>query len=182
MPRSPWWRSLYAQVLAAIFVGGALGHFAPELAVQLKPLGDAFIKLVKMVIGPVIFLTVAGGIAGMSALGQLGSTTGKAMLYFITVSTFALVLGLIVANVVQPGVGMNVDPATLDNTAIGTYVGKAEEQTVTGFLLSIIPETFAGALTGGQILPVLFIAVIFGVSVASLGEARNRIVSVSSPL
>ena len=98
-----------------------MGHFAPELAVQLKPLGDAFIKLVKMVIGPVIFLTVAGGIAGMSALGQLGSTTGKAMLYFITVSTFALVLGLIVANVVQPGVGMNVDPATLDNTAIGTY-------------------------------------------------------------
>lgn len=173
----PWWRSLYAQVLAAIFVGGALGHFAPELAVQLKPLGDAFIKLVKMVIGPVIFLTVAGGIAGMSSLGQLGSTTGKAMLYFITVSTFALVLGLIVANVIQPGAGMNVDPATLDNTAVGTYVGKAEEQTVTGFLLSIIPETFAGALTGGQILPVLFIAVMFGVSVASLGEARNRIVS-----
>lgn len=177
MPRSPWWRSLYAQVLAAIFIGGALGHFAPDLAVQLKPLGDAFIKLVKMVIGPVIFLTVAGGIAGMSSLGQLGRTTAKAMLYFITVSTFALVIGLIVANVVQPGAGMNVDPATLDNTAVGTYVGKAEEQTVTGFLLSIIPETFVGALAGGQILPVLFIAVIFGVSVTSLGEARNRIVS-----
>lgn len=177
MSRSPWWRSLYAQVLVAIFVGGALGHFFPDLAVQLKPLGDAFIKLVKMVIGPVIFLTVAGGIAGMSSLGRLGSTTGKAMLYFITVSTFALVIGLIVANVVQPGVGMNVDPATLDKAAVGTYVGKAEEQTVTGFLLSIIPDTFAGALTGGQILPVLFIAVIFGVSVASLGEVRNRIVT-----
>ena len=172
-----WWRSLYAQVLAAIFLGGALGHFAPDLAVQLKPLGDAFIKLVKMVIGPVIFLTVAGGIAGMSSLGRLGSTTAKAMLYFITVSTFALVIGLIVANVVQPGVGMNVDPATLDKAAVGTYIGKADEQTVTGFLLSVIPDTFAGALTGGQILPVLFIAVIFGVSVASLGEARNRIVT-----
>jgi aerobic C4-dicarboxylate transport protein len=171
-----WWRSLYAQVLVAIFVGGALGHLAPDLAVELKPLGDAFIKLVKMVIGPVIFLTVAGGIAGMGSLGRLGSTTGKAMLYFITVSTFALVIGLIVANVVQPGAGMNVDPATLDESAVGGYVGKADEQSITAFLLSIIPETFAGALTGGQILPVLFIAVVFGVSVASLGETRIRIV------
>jgi aerobic C4-dicarboxylate transport protein len=178
IPISPvaWWRSLYAQVLVAIFVGGALGHFAPDLAVQLKPLGDAFIKLVKMVIGPVIFLTVAGGIAGMGSLGRLGSTTGKAMLYFITVSTFALVIGLVVANLVQPGAGMNVDPATLDESAVGGYVGKAEEQSITAFLLSIIPETFAGALTGGQILPVLFIAVIFGVSVASLGATRIRIV------
>ena len=174
---TPWWRSLYAQVLAAILIGGALGHFAPEFAVQLKPLGDAFIKLVKMVIGPVIFLTVAGGIAGMSSLARLGSTTGKAMLYFIVVSTFALVIGLIVANVVRPGDGMGVDPATLDAAAVGGYVGKAEEQSITGFLLSIIPDTFAGALTGGQILPVLFIAVIFGVSVASLGETRNRIVA-----
>lgn len=178
IPASPiaWWRSLYAQVLVAIFVGGALGHLAPDLAVELKPLGDAFIKLVKMVIGPVIFLTVAGGIAGMGSLGRLGSTTGKAMLYFITVSTFALVIGLIVANVVQPGAGMNVDPATLDESAVGGYVGKADEQSITAFLLSIIPETFAGALTGGQILPVLFIAVVFGVSVASLGETRIRIV------
>jgi aerobic C4-dicarboxylate transport protein len=174
--RTPWWRSLYAQVLAAIFIGGALGHFARDLAVELKPLGDAFIKLVKMVIGPVIFLTVAGGIAGMSSLGRLGSTTGKALLYFMTVSTFALVIGLLVANLVRPGDGMGVDPATLDADAVSSYVGKAEEQSVTAFLLSIIPETFAGALTGGQILPVLFIAVIFGVSVASLGEARNRIV------
>ena len=174
--RTPWWRSLYAQVLAAIFIGGALGHFAPDLAVELKPLGDAFIKLVKMVIGPVIFLTVAGGIAGMSSLGRLGSTTGKALLYFLTVSTFALIIGLLVANIVRPGDGMGVDPATLDADAVSSYVGKAEEQSVTAFLLSIIPDTFAGALTGGQILPVLFIAVIFGVSVASLGEARNRIV------
>jgi aerobic C4-dicarboxylate transport protein len=178
IPAAPvvWWRSLYAQVLVAIFVGGALGHLAPDFAVELKPLGDAFIKLVKMVIGPVIFLTVAGGIAGMGSLGRLGSTTGKAMLYFITVSTFALVIGLIVANLVQPGAGMNVDPATLDESAVGGYVGKAEEQSMAGFLLSIIPDTFVGALTGGQILPVLFIAVIFGVSVASLGETRIRIV------
>ena len=172
-----WWRSLYAQVLAAIFFGGVLGHFAPDIAVQLKPLGDAFIKLVKMVIGPVIFLTVAGGIAGMSSLARLGSTTGKAMIYFFVVSTFALVIGLVVANLVRPGAGMNVDPATLDSAAVGNYVGKADEQTITGFVLSIIPDTFAGALTNGQILPVLFIAIIFGVSVASLGESSNRIVS-----
>lgn len=173
----PWWRSLYAQVLAAIFIGAALGHFVPDLAVELKPLGDAFIKLVKMVIGPVIFLTVAGGIAGMSTLSRLGSTTGKALLYFFVVSSFALVIGLVVANFVEPGKGMGVDPATLDPAAVSGYVGKAEEQTIVAFLLSIIPDTFAGALAGGQILPVLFIAIIFGVSVASLGESRNRIVA-----
>ena len=142
---------------------------------ELKPLGDAFIKLVKMVIGPVIFLTVAGGIAGMSSLSRLGSTTGKALLYFFVVSSFALVIGLVVANVVEPGRGMDVDPATLDSASVSGYVGKAEEQTIVDFLLSIIPDTFAGALTSGQILPVLFIAIIFGVSVASLGESRNRI-------
>ena len=172
---TPWWRSLYAQVLAALVIGAVLGHFFPELAVELKPLGDAFIKLVKMVIGPVIFLTVAGGIAGMSSLSRLGSTTGKALLYFFVVSTFALVIGLVVANMVEPGRGMDVDPATLDPASVSGYVGKAEEQTIVDFLLSIIPETFAGALMGGQILPVLFIAIIFGVSVASLGESRNRI-------
>lgn len=177
MHTARWWRSLYAQVLAAIFFGGVLGHFAPDIAVQLKPLGDAFIKLVKMVIGPVIFLTVAGGIAGMRSLARLGSTTGKAMIYFFIVSTFALVIGLVVANLVRPGAGMNVDPATLDSAAVGNYLGKADEQTITGFVLSIIPDTFAGALTSGQILPVLFIAIVFGVSVASLGESRNRIVS-----
>jgi len=156
-------------------IGAVLGHFFPELAVELKPLGDAFIKLVKMVIGPVIFLTVAGGIAGMSSLSRLGSTTGKALLYFFVVSSFALVIGLVVANVVEPGRGMDVDPATLDSASVSGYVGKAEEQTIVDFLLSIIPDTFAGALTSGQILPVLFIAIIFGVSVASLGESRNRI-------
>jgi len=177
MSSASWWRSLYAQVLAAIFIGAALGHFVPHLAVELKPLGDAFIKLVKMVIGPVIFLTVAGGIAGMPSLKRLGSTTGKALLYFFVVSSFALVIGLVVANFVEPGKGMGVDPATLDPAAVSSYVGKAAEQTVVGFLLSIIPDTFAGALTGGQILPVLFIAIIFGISVASLGERRNRIVA-----
>ncbi len=136
----PWWTALYAQVLIAILVGGAIGHFAPDIAVQLKPLGDAFIKLVKLVIAPVIFLTVASGIASMSSLASLGSTTGKALLYFVVVSTGALVIGLVVANVVRPGAGMNVDPATLDDGAVAGYVGKAQEQDIVSFLLAIIPR------------------------------------------
>ena len=175
-PRPAWWKALYAQVLIAIVVGGALGHFAPDFAVALKPLGDAFIKLVKLIIAPVIFLTVAAGIASMSSLARLGSTTAKAMGYFLVVSTLALVVGLAVANVVRPGEGMGVDPRTLDSAAVSGYVGKVEEQNLVSFLLAIIPDTFVGAFTGGQILPVLFVAVLFGVSVAGLGESRNRVV------
>ncbi len=175
-PRPAWWKALYAQVLIAIVVGGALGHFAPDFAVALKPLGDAFIKLVKLIIAPVIFLTVAAGIASMSSMARLGSTTAKAMGYFLVVSTLALVVGLVVANVVRPGEGMGVDPRTLDSAAVSGYVGKVEEQDLVSFLLAIIPDTFVGAFTGGQILPVLFVAVLFGVSVAGLGESRNRVV------
>jgi aerobic C4-dicarboxylate transport protein len=175
-PRPAWWKALYAQVLIAIAVGGALGHFAPDFAVALKPLGDAFIKLVKLIIAPVIFLTVAAGIASMSSLARLGSTTAKAMGYFLVVSTLALVVGLVVANVVRPGDGMGVDPRTLDPAAVSGYVGKAEEQGLVPFLLDIIPDTFVGAFTGGQILPVLFVAILFGVSVAGLGDSRNRVV------
>ena len=175
-PRPAWWKALYAQVLIAIVVGGALGHFAPDFAVALKPLGDAFIKLVKLIIAPVIFLTVAAGIASMSSLARLGSTTAKAMGYFLVVSTLALVVGLVVANVVRPGEGMGVDPRTLDSAAVSGYVGKVEEQNLVSFLLAIIPDTFVGAFTGGQILPVLIVAVLFGVSVAGLGESRHRVV------
>ena len=175
-PRPAWWKALYAQVLIAIVVGGALGHFAPDFAVALKPLGDAFIKLVKLIIAPVIFLTVAAGIASMSSMARLGSTTAKAMGYFLVVSTLALVVGLVVANVVRPGEGMGVDPQTLDSAAVSGYVGKVEEQNLVSFLLAIIPDTFVGAFTGGQILPVLFVAVLFGVSVAGLGESRHRVV------
>ena len=175
-PRPAWWKALYAQVLIAIVVGGALGYFAPDFAVALKPLGDAFIKLVKLIIAPVIFLTVAAGIASMSSLARLGSTTAKAMGYFLVVSTLALVVGLVVANVVRPGEGMGVDPRTLDSAAVSGYVGKVEEQNLVSFLLAIIPDTFVGAFTGGQILPVLFVAVLFGVSVAGLGKSRHRVV------
>ena len=174
--RPPIWRSLYAQVLVSIAFGALLGHFLPDFAVQLKPLGDAFIKLVKLLIGPVIFLTVSAGIADSESGRRLGRTTAKALLYFAAVSGLALVVGLVVANVVQPGAGMGVDPATLDPKSVGEYVGKAEEQSIVAFLLAIIPDTFVGAFTSGQVLPVVFVAVIFGISIASLGESGRPVV------
>lgn len=175
--RPPLYRSLYAQVIAAIVIGGLLGHFSPAFAVSLKPLGDAFIALVKMIIAPVIFVTVSSGIAGMSSLTALRSVALKAFGYFLTVSTFALVIGLIVANVVQPGAGMGIDPATLDAGAVAAYADKAHEQTIVGFLMNIIPHTFLGALTGGDILPVLFVAILFGVSISLVGKAAAPVVA-----
>lgn len=172
----PIWRSTYAQVLFAISIGTLLGHFLPEFAVQLKPLGDAFIKLVKLVIAPVIFLTVAAGLADAGTRGRVGRTTLKTLGYFLVVSTLALIVGLVVANVVRPGAGMGVDPSTLDAGAVKDYVGKAEQQTIVAFLLGIIPDTFVGAFTGGQVLPVLFVAVIFGLALASLGESGRTAV------
>ena len=168
--RTPIWGQLYAQVLAAIVLGALIGHFWPQTGAALKPLGDAFIKLVKMIIAPVIFLTVTTGIAGMRDLGKVGGVAAKAFGYFIVVSSFALVVGLIVANVVQPGAGMHVDPASLDVEAVKGYAAKSHEMTVTGFLMDIIPETVVGAFTGGNILQVLFFAIPFGVALAMIGE------------
>ncbi|MFN3585417.1 dicarboxylate/amino acid:cation symporter [Phenylobacterium sp.] len=170
MKRTPIWGQLYVQVLAAIVLGALIGHFWPQTGAALKPLGDAFIKLVKMIIAPVIFLTVTTGIAGMRDLGKVGGVAAKAFGYFIVVSSFALVVGLIVANVVQPGAGMNVDPATLDAEAVRGYAAKSHEMTVTGFLMDIIPETVVGAFTGGNILQVLFFSIPFGVALAMIGE------------
>ncbi|MBB4235507.1 MULTISPECIES: dicarboxylate/amino acid:cation symporter [Rhizobium] len=174
--KKPFYSHLYVQVLAAIAAGILLGHFYPELGAQLKPLGDAFIKLVKMIIAPVIFLTVATGIAGMSDLKKVGRVAGKAMLYFLTFSTLALVIGMIVANVVQPGAGMNIDPASLDPTAVATYASKAHEQSIVGFLTNIIPTTIVGAFADGDILQVLFFSVLFGIALAMVGEKGEQVV------
>ncbi|TPP11892.1 dicarboxylate/amino acid:cation symporter [Rhizobium glycinendophyticum] len=168
--RQPFYKHLYVQVLAAIAAGILLGHFYPEIGAQLKPLGDAFIKLVKMIIAPVIFLTVATGIAGMTDMKKVGRVAGKAMLYFLTFSTLALIIGLIVANVVQPGSGMHIDPASLDAKAVATYTEKAHDSTVVGFLMNIIPTTIVGAFADGDILQVLFFSVLFGISLALVGE------------
>ena len=168
--RKPLYRQLYVQVLTAIALGILLGHFYPQLGESLKPLGDAFIKLVKMIIAPVIFLTVTTGIAAMSDLKKVGRVVGKAMLYFLTFSTLALIVGLIVANLVQPGAGLNIDPASLDAASVADYSAKAHDQSVVAFLMNIIPNTIVGAFATGDILQVLFFAVLFGISLAMVGE------------
>lgn len=158
------------QVIFAILAGIALGHFAPDLGESLKPLGDAFIKLVKMIIAPVIFLTVCTGIAGMTNMGSVGRVTGKAMLYFITFSTLALIVGMVVANIIQPGKGLNIDPAQLAGDKVATYVEKAHDASIVDFFMNIIPKTLVSPLVAGDILQVLFVAVLFGLAIASVGE------------
>ena len=176
-PRLPWYRQLYVQVLIDIALGALLGHFEPAFAEQLKPLGDAFIKLVKMIIAPVIFLTIVTGIAGMTHLRTVGRVFAKSMAYFLFFSTLALVIGMVVAHIVQPGVGMNIDPASLDTAAVEGYVQKSHEMTLTGFMLDIIPGTLVGAFVDGNILQVLFIAVLFGIALALVGEKGKPILS-----
>ena len=169
----PWYRHLYVQVLIAITLGALLGHFAPGTGEAMKPLGDAFIKLVKMIIGPVIFLTIVTGIAGMTHLRAVGRVFGKAMAYFLFFSTLALVVGLVVANVVQPGAGMNVNVADLDHSVVDGYVSKSHDLTLVGFVLDMIPDTLVSAFTGGNILQVLLVSVLFGIALALSGE-RGR--------
>lgn len=165
-----FYQLLYVQVLVAIVIGVLLGHFHPDLGASMKPLGDAFIKLVKMIIAPVIFLTVVTGIAGMSDMQKVGRVAGKAMGYFLVFSTLALIVGLIVANVVQPGHGLHIDPASLDTKAVSTYVEKAHDSTLVGFLMNIIPTTIYSPFNSGDILQVLFVAVLFGIALALVGE------------
>jgi aerobic C4-dicarboxylate transport protein len=175
--KKPFYTHMYAQVLAAIAVGILLGHFWPDIGASMKPLGDAFIKLVKMIIAPVIFLTIATGIAGMSDMRKVGRVAGKAMLYFLVFSTLALIIGLIVANVVQPGAGMHIDPASLDPKAVADYANKAHEQSVVGFLTNIIPTTIVGAFASGDILQVLFFSVLFGIALALVGDKGKPVVN-----
>lgn len=165
-----FYHHLYVQVLVAITIGILLGHFYPDLGASMKPLGDAFIKLVKMIIAPVIFLTVSLGIAGISGVGKFGRIGAKAMGYFLVFSTLALIVGLIAGNLIEPGRGLNIDPATLDSAAVEDYASKAHEQTLTAFLLNIIPTTVVGAFASGDILQVLFFSVLFGIALASIGE------------
>jgi aerobic C4-dicarboxylate transport protein len=180
--KAPWYSHLYFQVLIAITAGALIGHFNPTLGESLKPLGDAFIKLVKMVIGPVIFLTIVTGIAGMSDLKTFGRATAKAFAYFLTFSTLALIIGLIVANVVQPGAGMNIDPASLDTTKVADFAAKAHETTIVGFLTSIIPDTVASAFVDGNILQVLFFSITFGIALFLVGDKGKPVVDLLESL
>jgi aerobic C4-dicarboxylate transport protein len=167
--RQPLYKSLYFQVVVAIIIGVLLGHFYPDTAKAMKPLGDGFIKLIKMVIAPIIFCTVVSGIAGMQSMKSVGKTGGYALLYFEVVSTIALIFGLIVVNVVQPGAGMHIDPATLDASKVATYVSQGADQSVVGFILNIIPSTIFSAFATGDVLQVLMFSIIFGFALHRLG-------------
>jgi aerobic C4-dicarboxylate transport protein len=165
----PIYRSLYAQVITAVIIGVLLGQFAPQVAVEMKPLGDAFIKLIKMMIAPIIFCTVVIGIAGMEDMKKVGKTGGLALLYFEVVSTFALIIGLVLVNVIQPGAGMNVDPTTLDTKGLAAYTGPGKMQTTVGFLMDLIPESMIGAFAKGEVLQVLVVAILFGFALHRFG-------------
>lgn len=171
-------KSLYFQVLVAIGIGVLLGHFYPETGAQMKPLGDGFVKLIKMIIAPVIFCTVVTGIAGMESMKAVGRTGAVALLYFEIVSTIALIIGLVVVNVIQPGAGMNVDPGTLDAKAVAVYAQQAEQQGIVAFLLDVIPGSVIGAFASGNILQVLLFAVLFGFSLHRLGAAGTLMFNV----
>lgn len=180
--KQKFYQILYVQVIVAIVVGILLGHFYPSYGEAMKPLGDAFIKIVKMIIAPVIFLTVVTGIAGMSNMKKVGRVAGKAFVYFLTFSTLALIVGMVVANVIQPGAGLNIDPSTLDPSKVDGYVSKAKDTTVVGFLMDIIPTTVVSPLTNGNILQVLFVAILFGVALASVGDKARPITNLLQEL
>jgi aerobic C4-dicarboxylate transport protein len=173
--KKPLYRHLYVQVLFAIFCGVLLGHFSPETGASMKPFGDAFIKLIKMIIAPIIFCTVVTGIAGMEDMKKIGRVGGKALLYFEVVSTLALIIGLLVVNTLKPGAGMNIDPATLDTKSLATYTTAAKSQSTVEFLMNVIPTTVIDAFAKGEILQVLLFSVLFGFAMAAAG-AKGRVV------
>ena len=173
--RRRWHSILYVQVLLAIALAILLGYAQPKLAVEMKPLGDAFIKLIKMAVGLVIFFTVVSGIGGMQSMKKVGRVGGKALIYFEVVSTLALVIGMLVGNWLTPGAGFNADPAKLDATAVGQYAGKAHEQSVIEFLLNIIPNTIVDAFAKGDILPIVLVSTVIGYALARLGEKGRPI-------
>ncbi len=176
--KTPIYKVLYFQVICAILFGIALGFFAPDVGAQMKPFGDGFIRLIKMIIAPVIFCTVVTGIAGMEDMKKVGKTGGLALLYFEVVSTIALIIGLLIVNTVEPGVGMHVDPSTLDQTAVAAYTGPGKMHTTTEFLMNVIPSTVVGAFAQGDILQVLFFSILFGFALHKFGGRGTLIFDV----
>src|SRR5215471_18181768 len=180
--KKPWYTSLSWQVLIAIGIAIVFGVVSPVQAAKMKPLGDGFIRLITMIIAVVVFCTVVSGIAGMKDMKKVGRVGGKALLYFEVVSTVALLLGLVVANVVRPGAGFNVNPATLDAKAVANYAGAAKAQTVTDFILHIIPTTIVDAFTRGDILQVLLVALLFGFALSKVGPRCKPLVEMFDAL
>ena len=177
IPKKPkkFYQVLYVQVIIAIFLGISLGYFHPEIGEMMKPLGDGFIHLVKMIIAPVIFITVSMGIAGMNDLKSVGRVAGKSFAYFLTFSTLALIVGLIISNVVQPGKGLNIDPQTLDKNQITHFISEAEHSSLLKFIMNVIPKTLMSPLTGDNILQVLFAAILFGIGLALTSEKSKPV-------
>jgi aerobic C4-dicarboxylate transport protein len=170
-PRKPRLiESLYVQVLIGIVVGGLLGYLQPEWGVKLRPLGDAFVSLVKMLIAPIIFTTVVVGLAGMGDLKKIGRVGAKALIYFEVVTTLALLIGLVVANVFTPGAGFHADPSTLDAKGLAKFTNAAQQMDTVQFILHIIPKTFVSAFAEGEILQVLLLAILFGLALGRIGE------------
>jgi aerobic C4-dicarboxylate transport protein len=176
--RSPLYKSLYFQVLVGITLGVALGMFAPERAASMKPLGDGFIKLIRMLIAPIVFATVSVGLAQMGAVKEVGRIGLRAIIYFEVMSTLALIIGLVVVNVQQPGSGLGIDPASLDPKAIAAYTSESSKLTTVDFLLNVIPSTVVDAFAKGDLLQVLLFSVLFGLSLVVMGEKVRLLVSI----
>ncbi len=174
-PRQPWYTVLYIQVLIAIALGVLVGHFYPQTGNALKPLGDAFINLIKMMIAPVIFCTVVHGIASMSDLKKIGRVGIKTLFYFEAVSTLALGIGLLMGEFLQPGAGFNIDPASLDAKTVASYVSRAAQEGITTHLMNIIPNTFVGAFAGGDLLQVLLVSILTGFAISRMGRLGEQV-------
>jgi aerobic C4-dicarboxylate transport protein len=168
-------KNLYVQVIIAILIGIALGFFYPTFAAKMKPLGDGFIKLVKMMIAPVVFCTIVNGIAGMQNVKKVGRVGLKAIIYFEIITTLSLIIGLVVINFLKPGVGMNIDPSTLDAKAVSSYVTQGKATNITDFLLHIIPDNIINALSNGDLLQILFFSVLFGIALSKIGDKAKPI-------
>lgn len=173
--RGPWYSVLYVQVLIAILIGILIGHFSPRTGIALKPLGDVFVALIRMMIAPVIFCVVVQGIASVGDLKKVGRVGIKALVYFEIVSTLALITGIAVALLVHPGRGLNLDPASLDPKMIATYVGRAKDAGLIPFLVAIVPRTFVDAFSGGDVLQVLLVSILTGFAVSRLGAVGEKI-------
>ncbi len=178
-PRRAWYAQLWVQVIAAMVIGILVGHFYPQFGTKMQPLGDAFIKAIRMLIAPIIFCTVVHGIAKMADMAKVGRVAVKALVYFELVTTVALILGLVMVNLWKPGVGMNVDLSTVDTTAIKGYLAQTEKTDTVSFLMNIIPNTFIGAFAEGQVLQVLFIAVLCGFGLIWLGPRGKPVVDLT---
>src|SRR5215475_6896139 len=173
--RGPWYTILYVQVIIAIVLGVLIGHLFPDVGKALKPLGDGFISLIKMMIAPIIFCTVVHGIASMSDLKKIGRVGVKTLFYFEAVSTLALIIGLIVGRTLQPGAGFDIDPAHLDPNAVASYVKSAKEEGLVKHLLAIIPDTFIGAFAKGDLLQVLLVSILTGFAISRLGTLSEKV-------